>query len=241
MTIVLLLLFGAAVGLTVVSTVIGKKATLAKRIGVILVDIQGDFTEWKKGSLAVSGTDRAFVEGVENATRLLKKAGFMIFATQDWHPGDHISFFTNHPGKKPLEVIKIDDRAQVLWSPHCVQGTENARILVDNNLFLATVQKGRDKWYDSYSGFQDDGGQKTEMDAILRRNGIEKVVVYGIATDYCVRATAIDAAQAGYEVIMIEDLCRGVAPDTSKKALEEMKKAGVIILDKLDIDKIKGL
>ncbi len=79
------------------------------------------------------------------------------------------------------------------------------------------------------------------MDAILRRNGIEKVVVYGIATDYCVRATAIEAAHAIYDVIMIEELCRGVAPDTSEMALEEMKRSGVIILDKLDIDKIKGL
>lgn len=69
--------------------------------------------------------------------------------------------FTNHPGKKPVDVIKIDSHAQVLWPPHCVQGMENARILVDNNLFLATVQKGRDERYNSYSGFQDDGGQKT--------------------------------------------------------------------------------
>jgi len=112
---------------------------------------------------------------------------------------------------------------------------------VDNNLFRATVQKGRDIRFDSYSGFQDDGGQKTEMDSILKRNGIKKVVVYGLATDYCVRATAIDAAKAGYKVIMINELCRGVAPDTSKKALEDLKKAGVLILDKLDINKIKKL
>lgn len=238
---VLVLLLGAAVAFTVASTASGQEATVAKRIGVIVVDVQGDFTEWKKGSLAVSGTDKAFIERVRNATKLLKEAGFLLFGTQDWHPGDHISFYTNHPGKKPFEMIKVDGRNQVLWPPHCVQGTKNARILVDNNLFLAIVQKGRDKRFDSYSGFQDDGGQKTEMDSVLRRNGIEKVVVYGLATDYCVRATAIDAAKAGYKVIMIEELCRGVAPDTSKKALEEMKKAGVIILDKLDIDRIKKL
>ncbi|MBW2038121.1 MAG: isochorismatase family protein [Deltaproteobacteria bacterium] len=241
MKIVLVLFLGAAIAFTVASTASGQKATIVKRIGAIVVDVQGDFTEWKKGSLAVSGTNKVFIEKVRNATKLLKKAGFIPFATQDWHPGDHISFYTNHPGKKPFEVIKVDDRTQVLWPPHCVQGTENARILVDNNLFLAIVQKGRDKRFDSYSGFQDDGGQKTEMDSILRRNGIEKVVVYGIATDYCVKATAIDAAKAGYEVIVIKELCRGVAPDTSKKALVEMKRAGVIILDKLDIDKIKKL
>ncbi|MBU1902024.1 MAG: isochorismatase family protein, partial [Proteobacteria bacterium] len=119
--------------------------------------------------------------------------------------------------------------------------TENARVLVDNNLFRAVIKKGQDPKYDSYSGFQDDGGAKTEMDKILKRNTVRKVVVYGIATDYCVRATAIDAADAGYKVIVVEDLCRGVAPETSKKALEEMKAKGITILKELDIEKIKGL
>ena len=138
-------------------------------------------------------------------------------------------------------MIKIDGRPQVLWPPHCIQGTENAKILVDNNLFQAVVKKGKNPKYDSYSGFQDDGGAKTEMDKILKRNGIRKVVVYGIATDYCVKATAIDAADAGYKVIVVEDLCRGVAPDTSKKALEEMKAKGITVMKELDLKKIKDL
>jgi len=165
--------------------------------------------------------------------------GYPIFATQDWHPGDHISFYTNHPGGKAFEVIEIEGRTQVLWPPHCVQGTENAGILVDNNLFLAVVQKGRDTRYDSYSGFMDDGGQKTEMDEILKRKGIQKIVVYGIATDYCVKATALDAADAGYKVLVIEGLCKGVAPETSAKALTEMKEKGIMILKELDLQKIK--
>lgn len=221
--------------------IVGARAQAAGGFGVIVVDVQGDFTEWKKGSLAVPGTDEAYVHQVEEATRKLKDAGFLIFATQDWHPPDHISFYTNHPGKKPFEVIEIDGRKQVLWPPHCVQGTEGARILVDNNLFRAVVQKGRDPRYDSYSGFQDDGGQKTEMDTILKLNEIKKLVVYGIATDYCVRATALDAARAGYRVIVVKELCRGVAPDTIEKALKEMQNAGVVIMDRLDIEKIKSL
>ncbi len=221
--------------------IVGARAQAAGGLGVIVVDVQGDFTEWKKGSLAVPGTDEAYVHQVEEATRKLKDAGFLIFATQDWHPPDHISFYTNHPGKKPFEVIEIDGRKQVLWPPHCVQGTEGARILVDNNLFRAVVQKGRDPRYDSYSGFQDDGGQKTEMDTILKLNEIKKLVVYGIATDYCVRATALDAARAGYRVIVVKELCRGVAPDTIEKALKEMQNAGVVIMDRLDIEKIKSL
>jgi nicotinamidase/pyrazinamidase len=210
-----------------------------EKIGVIVGDIQGDFTELKKGSLAVSNTGEDFIKKVEEATRFLYMSGFPIFAVQDWHPGDHISFYTSHPGKKPFETIEIYGRTQVLWPPHCVQGTENARILIDNNLFIAIIQKGRDKRFESYSAFQDDQGQKTEMDSILKRNGIKKVVTYGIATDYCVRATALDAVQAGYKVIVIEDLCRGVALDTSKRALEEMKKNGVFILGRLNINEIK--
>jgi len=197
------------------------------KTGVIVVDVQGDFTKLKNGSLACIGTDKAYVDQVEAATRALSQKGYLIFATQDWHPADHMSFASNHPGKKPFEAIKIDGRTQVLWPDHCVQGTENARVLVDNNLFMAVVKKGKDTNYDSYSGFQDDGGAKTEMNSILKRNGIQKVFVYGIATDYCVKATAIDAVNAGYEVTVIEGLCRHVAPDTSAKALQEMKDKGI--------------
>ncbi len=210
----------------------------AQDTAVIVVDIQGDFTTYKQGSLAVNGTDAAFIRKVEEATVALSKAGYRIFGTQDWHPAEHVSFFTNHPGKKPFEAIQIEGRTQVLWPPHCIQGTENARVLVDNNLFLAIVKKGQDPRYDSYSGFQDDGGTRTEMDRILKRNGIKRVVVYGIATDYCVKATAMDAAAAGYEVIVVESLCRGVAPETTQKALEEMRAKGIRILKELDLAEI---
>jgi nicotinamidase/pyrazinamidase len=212
---------------------------MQSQIGVIVGDIQGDFTEWKQGSLAVPNTGSDYVKKAEEVTKILHNAGLPIFGVQDWHPSDHISFYTNHPGTKPLETIEINGRTQVLWPPHCVQGTENARILVDNNLFLAIVQKGRDKRYDSYSAFQDDGGHKTEMDSILRHNGIEMIVLYGIATDYCVRATALDAIRAGFQVTVIEELCRGVAPHTSQEALEEMKGAGAVILETFDLNRIK--
>ena len=215
-------------------------AHAAGKIGVIVVDVQGDFTLWKGGSLAVPGSDEAYVKKVEEVTRCLKRAGFLIFGSQDWHPMEHVSFYTNHPGKKPFETIQIDNRTQVLWPPHCVQGTENARVLPDNNLFLAIVKKGQDPRFDSYSAFQDDGGHKTEMDSILKRNEIGTIVVYGIATDYCVKATALDALANGYKVIVIEDLCMGVAPDTSAKAWEEMKEKGVILMKQADPLRIKS-
>ena len=211
------------------------------KIGVIVVDMQGDFTTLKKGSLAVNGTDEAFVQKVENATSDLARHGFVIFGTQDWHPADHVSFHINHDGKKPFELIRINGKPQVLWPPHCIQGTENARVLVNNNLFLAIVKKGKDSRYDSYSGFQDDGGAKTEMSKILKRNGIQKVVVYGIATDYGVKATAMDARDAGFKVIVVENLCKGVSPETTGKAIKEMKAAGITVLKKMDLKKIRDL
>jgi nicotinamidase/pyrazinamidase len=210
------------------------------KVGIIVVDVQGDFTKFKNGSLAVEGTDEAYVKAVDENTRKLKAGGFPIYATQDWHPANHASFFTNHKGKKAFDVIKLHGKDQVLWPPHCVQKTPGAEVLLDNKLFKAVVKKGMDSQYDSYSGFQDDGGKKTEMDGILKKDGIKKVVVYGIATDYCVRATAMDAAAAGYKVIMIKNLSRGVAPETSQKALDEMKGKGIVVLDDLDLAKIKA-
>jgi nicotinamidase/pyrazinamidase len=218
-----------------------EPAKKAMDTAIIVVDLQGDFTKAKKGSLAVEGTDDAYVKSVTDATAKLKAAGFPIYATQDWHPANHASFAVNHQGKKPFDVIKLHGKDQVLWPPHCVQNTPGAEILLDKKLFKAVVRKGMDAQFDSYSGFQDDGGKKTEMDKTLKKAGIKKVVVYGIATDYCVKATAIDAAAAGYKVIMVNKLSKGVAPDTSAKALEEMKAKGITVIEDLDVAKLKGM
>jgi nicotinamidase/pyrazinamidase len=200
-----------------------------KTMGVIVVDVQGDFTTWKKGALAVEGTDAAFIEKLRKATETLKQSGYAMLATQDWHPADHISFYTNHPGCKPFDVVAVRNKKQVLWPPHCVQGTENAQLLLDESLFDAVVKKGKDRRYDSYSGFQDDGGARTEMNDLLKKRGIQELIVYGIATDYCVKATALDAAQADYQVTVVAGLSRGVSPDTTAQALEEMKANGITI------------
>jgi nicotinamidase/pyrazinamidase len=204
-----------------------------KTMGAIMVDIQGDFTTWKKGALAVEGTDAAFIEKLRKACKTLKQSGHAVFATQDWHPTDHISFYTNHPGRKPFDVVDVRNQKQVLWPPHCVQGTENAKLLLAETLFDAVVKKGKDRRYDSYSGFQDDGGARTEMDGLLKQRGIQELIVFGIATDYCVKATALDAAKAGYKVTVVAGLSRGVAPDTTATALEEMKANGITIRKEL--------
>jgi nicotinamidase/pyrazinamidase len=209
-------------------------------VGVIVVDVQGDFTQLADGALAVEGTDRDYVDQVRQGIETLKRAGLPIFGTRDWHPPQHISFFTNHEGKKAFDVITIEGRQQVLWPPHCVQGTKGANLLLDERLFDEIVQKGTDTRFDSYSGFQDEGGHRTPLHQILQARGISRVVVFGIATDYCVKATALDAADLGYVVILIKNLTRGVDLETSKNAFEEMEQKGVALLDDVDLGKIES-
>jgi len=198
--------------------------------GVIVVDVQGDFTLLKKGSLAVQQTDQSYIDKVLAATKQLKNQGYKIFATQDFHPENHVSFYTSHKDKAPYETIEIEGRTQILWPPHCVQGTKNADILINNDLFTAIIQKGTNPKYDSYSGFFDDGGMKTGLDDILKSYQVDTLIVYGLATDYCVKATAMDEFKSGYKVFLIEDLCKGVAEDTTESALKEIISAGIKII-----------
>ncbi len=198
-----------------------------KNTAVILVDVQGDFTQLADGSLAVAGTDQAFLDAVTAETVRLKALGYPVIATQDWHPADHISFCTNHEGKAAFETIDLGDREQILWPPHCVQDSDNAQILVDNTLFDAVVQKGMNPEYDSYSGFFDDGGHSTGLGDLLRDKGIQKLMVFGLTTDFCAKFTAMDARSLGFEVDLVPDLCRGVGEETTRAALKEMAAAGV--------------
>jgi nicotinamidase/pyrazinamidase len=202
---------------------------------VIVVDVQADFTEFKSGTLAVPGTDFQYIKEVETATRQLLQQGLLVYFTQDWHPADHVSFFTNNPGAEPMQVIEIDGRPQVMWPPHCVQNTPGAEILIAAEGSIETVQKGMDAKFDSYSGFADDGGRKTGLDSVLKKDSLKKLIIYGLATDYCVKATAIDALEAGYKVTVIEGLSKGVALETTARALEEMKTKGIIVKAELDM------
>jgi nicotinamidase/pyrazinamidase len=206
----------------------GEQAYSIENTGVIVVDVQADFTELKSGSLAVPGTDAQYVSDVETATRRYLDQGHFVYFTQDWHPADHVSFFTNNPGTEPLQVIEIEGRPQVMWPPHCVQDTSGAEILIAAEGAIKTVRKGMNAKFDSYSGFADDGGSKTELDDFLLKDGIKRLFIYGLATDYCVKATVLDARKAGYQVELILDLCRGVSPETTESAIKEMKENGVI-------------
>jgi len=188
--------------------------------GLIVVDLQSDFTELKSGSLAVPGTGQDYLDQVG---RYLDRhwGRRPIFASQDWHPPDHMSFASNNPGAKVLEVRK----GQVMWPDHCVQGTPGAELLIPTE-GLKVVRKGMDRRFDSYSAFKDDGGRETGLEGMLRQAGLDRFLIFGLAMDYCVRYTVLDALTLGFEVKVLTDLCRGVDPETTALALVEMKEQG---------------
>lgn len=195
---------------------------------LIIVDVQNDFLPG--GALAVPHGD----EVIEPINRL--SAAFPILvATQDWHPADHASFAANHPGKEPGDVIMLDDVEQRLWPVHCVQNTPGADFHVDLEHIRAAhvVRKGTDPEVDSYSGFFDNHRRRsTGLDGLLRQQGVSKVYIAGLATDYCVKYTALDAVQLGFKTYVIPEACRGVnlQPSDSDDALQEMQAAGVELL-----------
>jgi nicotinamidase/pyrazinamidase len=202
----------------------------AKQQVVIVVDFQADFTELRKGALAVPDTGQDYVEEVIASTRRYKEQGLPILATRDYHPLNHISFYTRHEGKKAFDVIEVSGRKQVLWPPHCVQGTDGAKILLPSELITAVVSTGEDADFESYSGFRDDAGRDTGMKALLEGMGAAELIVYGLATDYCVRATVLHALEEGYAVVLISRLSKGITPESTRAALEEMQAAGAVIV-----------
>jgi nicotinamidase/pyrazinamidase len=200
-----------------------------KERAVIVVDVQADFTEYRNGALAISGTDAAYVEEVIGKTREFMELSLPIFATRDYHPADHVSFVTSHPGTKPLDVVVVEGRQQVVWPPHCVQGTPGADILIPEDLITSIISTGAHSRFESYSGFRDDGGNDTGLQGLLEKLGTKALIIYGLATDYCVKATVLHALELKYQVKLLLDLSRGVAPDTTRTAIEEMKAAGAEI------------
>ena len=179
---------------------------------VLVIDVQPCFVEAEEGALPVPGTDKAYVNKVKRDTKWFHQKGYMILGSRDYHPEDHVSFSTHEPAGP--------------WPPHCVQTAGDSRALVDNNLFFELVKKGQDPLFDSYSAFKDDGGAETELHAILQAQGIQNLIIYGIATDYCVKFSVLDALDLGYNVVVVEDLNRGVDPGTTATAITDMTTAG---------------
>ena len=196
---------------------------------LILVDLQYDFCPG--GALAVAQGD----ETIAVANKLMP-AFETVVATQDWHPANHASFAVNNPGTNVGQVIEVDGLPQVMWPAHCVQGTRGAELHEGLELPRITrvFRKGTDPAIDSYSGFFDNGHKKsTGMGEWMKEQGIDDVTVLGLATDYCVKFTALDARGLGMKVSLVVDGCRGVnlAPGDTAKAIEDMRAAGVTITD----------
>ncbi len=195
---------------------------------LILIDIQNDFCPG--GSLAVNEGDQ-----IIPIVNQLQKQFDLVIATQDWHPADHISFATNHTNKKIGEFIDVNASPQILWPVHCAQGTHGADFVeeLDMTKVKKVFQKGTNNQIDSYSGFFDnDHKNSTGLGDYLKSEGVENVYIVGLATDYCVKYTVIDAISLGFNTNVVIDACRGVKlnPDDVENAIQDMKKAGAKIV-----------
>jgi nicotinamidase/pyrazinamidase len=191
---------------------------------LIVVDVQNDFCPG--GRLAVQKGD----EVVPLVNELAKRFENVVL-TQDWHPSGHSSFATSHPGTKPFDSIKLAYGEQVLWPDHCLQGSDGAALHKDLAVCHAqlVVRKGWRKEVDSYSAFLEaDRKSRTGLEGYLEERGIERVFVCGLATDFCVAWTALDARKLGFDSAVVEDACRAIDMQGSLEAArEKMKEAGV--------------
>lgn len=195
---------------------------------LLVVDVQNDFCPG--GALAVPEGDKVVPVINELARRFAH-----IVMTQDWHPAGHDSFASSHAGKNPFETIDLDYGPQTLWPDHCVQGTTGAAFHDDLDLGRCelVIRKGFRRAIDSYSAFyENDRKTPTGLAGYLRERGFKRVFVVGLATDFCVAFSALDARREGFETYLIEDGARGIDLDGSlDAALDEMRAANVAIID----------
>lgn len=193
---------------------------------LIVIDVQNDFCPG--GALAVSGGDQ-IVDGI-NA---LMPDFDAVILTQDWHPAGHSSFASAHEGKSPYDVIDMLYGPQVLWPDHCIQGGMGAKFHTALQLDRANmvIRKGFNPAIDSYSAlFENDHKTPTGLEGYLRTRGVDHLVMVGLALDFCVNYSAVDAANLGFQVEVRRDLCRAIDLNGSlAAAMEGMKGAGVVI------------
>ncbi|MGY3584583.1 nicotinamidase/pyrazinamidase [Bradyrhizobium sp. USDA 4341] len=199
---------------------------------LLVIDVQNCFLPG--GSLAVKDGEQ-----VVPVINKIAKSFANVVMTQDWHTPGHVSFASVHAGKKPFETIDLAYGKQVLWPDHCVQGTDGASLAKDLAIPQAEliIRKGFHKDVDSYSAFTEaDGKTTTGLAAYLKARNVERVFVAGLATDFCVAWTALDARKAGFETYVVEDACRGIDTQGSlAKAWTDMDKAGVKRIQSSDI------
>ncbi|MDH7494247.1 MAG: bifunctional nicotinamidase/pyrazinamidase [Candidatus Saccharicenans sp.] len=189
---------------------------------LIVVDLQNDFLPG--GSLAVPRGE----EIIPVVNRIQEKFELVV-ATQDWHPRNHLSFASNHPGKNIYDTVMLGGLEQVLWPDHCLQGEKGAQLAkaFDDRRVEAIFRKGTDPEIDSYSGFFDNGRKKsTGLGAYLKGRGVQQVYVCGLAAEFCVLYTALDAIELGFETYYIEDATRALSHEGFKQAREQVLRQG---------------
>lgn len=200
---------------------------------LIIVDVQNDFLP--DGSLPVPEGNKI----IPIINKLIPDFDLIIF-TQDWHPNDHKSFASQHPDKNVFDSINLNGLNQVLWPDHCIQGTIGADICNDININeikgdFYIFKKGIDKEVDSYSGFYDNGKKNsTGLAEFLNERNVTRVFICGLAMDFCVKYTAIDAAMEGFDTVVIEDATQPIDQDINN-LLKEFQEAGVKLIDSWEI------
>ncbi len=200
---------------------------------LIIVDLQNDFLP--SGALPVPHGD----EVIQLANELQRRFD-LVLATQDWHPPNHGSFAANHPGKKPGDRVTLDGIEQILWPVHCVQNTRGAEFApsFDTSRIAHVFHKGIDPKIDSYSTFFDNAHRReTGLADYLKKRSIKDIYLMGLALDYCVKYSALDAHHLGLNTHVIVDGCRGIElePGDIGRALDEMRRVGAVLLQSGDV------
>lgn len=192
------------------------------RTALLIIDLQSDFLPG--GSLAVTDGDQ-----IIPIINKLQGAYDLIVATQDWHPANHGSFASQHSGKKVFEMAELGGLPQVLWPDHCVQGSFGAKLnsALNQKRIAAIFRKGMDPEIDSYSAFFDNGHRKaTGLEGYLKGLGVDEVHVCGLAADYCVFSSAMDALSLGFKVAIIDKATKAISPEGYQKAKQDLISSG---------------
>lgn len=199
---------------------------------LLVVDVQNDFCPG--GALAVAGGDEV-IAPIHRVARLFPH----IILTQDWHPADQVSFATAHPGKKPFELVEMPYGDQTLWPPHCVQGSRGAEFHPKLRLPQAELilRKGFRRDIDSYSAFfENDRATPTGLAGYLRERDLKRVIFAGLAFDYCVGYSALDARRLGLPAMVLRDACRAIGlKDSVTKIEAQFAQAGVAVIESTEI------
>lgn len=200
---------------------------------LIIVDVQNDFVDG--GALEVPEGNQI----IPTINKISSKFDLVV-ATKDWHPEKHLSFADNHEGKELGQIIDLNGLPQILWPIHCVQHSEGSEFVseLDTSNIDAVYKKGTDISIDSYSAFFDNGKRKdTGLNDYLKSKGVSEVYITGLATDYCVKYTALDAKSCGFKTYVVEDATKGVnlKPNDVQNAITDMMVSGIKIIQSKDI------